>query len=55
MLTYIIIYVDFIKALLNAEVVAMMNFLGGGVFKGFSHPWHPEPRLVQTCPVLLLL
>ena len=40
MLTYIIIYIDIIKALLNAEVVAVMNFLGGGVcvFKGFSYP-----------------
>ena len=38
MLTYIIIYVDLIKALLNAEVVAIMNFLGGVCLKGFHTP-----------------
>ena len=40
MLTYIIIYIDIIKALLNAEVVAVMNFLGGVCvcLKGFHTP-----------------
>lgn len=41
-----------------AEVVAMMNFLGGSVcvcLKGFHTPGVMNPFLMQTCPVLLLL